>query len=84
MWCGQSDFHVDGNLTGFDFASALSTLDVKSLIIAGDHDLLQPKTAALTHESIRGSMLMLIPNSGHMSFVDQPDIFLGAVRRFLK
>jgi proline iminopeptidase len=45
MWCGRSDFHVDGTLAGFDFASSLEPLDVRTLIIYGDHDLVQSQTA---------------------------------------
>jgi pimeloyl-ACP methyl ester carboxylesterase len=35
------------------------------------------------HEKIAGSKLVIVPQSGHMTFVDQPDIFLDAMRTFL-
>jgi pimeloyl-ACP methyl ester carboxylesterase len=35
------------------------------------------------HEGIAGSELVLIPDAGHMSFVEQTDFYLEAVRRFL-
>jgi pimeloyl-ACP methyl ester carboxylesterase len=35
------------------------------------------------HEKIPGSTLVILPKSGHMTFVDQPGMFLGAVETFL-
>jgi pimeloyl-ACP methyl ester carboxylesterase len=35
------------------------------------------------HEKIKGSKLVILPNSGHMTFVDQPDLWLKAVEEFL-
>ncbi len=33
---------------------------------------------------IAGSKLVVFPKSGHMTFVDQPDMFVKAVEEFLK
>ena len=35
------------------------------------------------HEKIAGSQLVILPNSGHMTFVDQTTMFNDAVRSFL-
>ena len=35
------------------------------------------------HERIAGSQLVILPNSGHMTFVDQPEQFLRAVCDFV-
>jgi pimeloyl-ACP methyl ester carboxylesterase len=35
------------------------------------------------HEKIAGSKLVIFPKSGHMTFVDQPDMFIKAVDDFL-
>jgi pimeloyl-ACP methyl ester carboxylesterase len=35
------------------------------------------------HEKISGSQLVILPNSGHMTFVDQPEQFLKTVRDFI-
>jgi pimeloyl-ACP methyl ester carboxylesterase len=35
------------------------------------------------HEKIAGSQLFILPNSGHMNFVDQPDLWHAAVDQFL-
>ena len=35
------------------------------------------------HAKIAGSKLVVLPTSGHMTFVDQPGMFLKAVDDFL-
>jgi len=35
------------------------------------------------HEGIRGSELVVIPGSGHMSYIENTEVYLGAVRAFL-
>jgi pimeloyl-ACP methyl ester carboxylesterase len=33
---------------------------------------------------ITGSKLVVLPNSGHMTFVDQPDLFVQAITEFVR
>jgi len=35
------------------------------------------------HEKIGGSRLVIFPQSGHMTFVDQPSLFIQTVEDFL-
>jgi pimeloyl-ACP methyl ester carboxylesterase len=35
------------------------------------------------HEKIAGSELVILPNSGHMNFVDQPDLWEKTMESFL-
>ncbi len=83
IWGSRSDFHIDGNLAGFDFVPALRKLQMPTLIILGDHDLVSTATAEETHAAIRNSQLIILGRSGHMSFVDQMDAFLRDVSAFL-
>lgn len=83
MWGSRSDFHIDGNLTGFDFVPALRNLQMPTLIILGDHDLVSTATADETHAAIRNSKLIILAHSGHMTFVDQMNAFLHDVSAFL-
>lgn len=32
---------------------------------------------------VTGSQLVILPRGGHMTFVDQPNMFLDAVRKFI-
>jgi proline iminopeptidase len=83
IWGSRSDFHIDGNLAGFDLVPALRNLQMPTLIILGDHDLVSTATAEETHGAIRNSKVILMAHSGHMTFVDQMDAFLRDVSGFL-
>jgi proline iminopeptidase len=83
MWGSRSDFHIDGNLAGFDFVPALRNLQLPTLIILGDHDLIGASTADETHAAIRNSKVIILERSGHMTFVDQRDAFVHDVAAFL-
>jgi len=83
LWVSRSDFHIDGNLKGFDLTPGLRKLNIPTLIIYGDHDLLTDATARETASALAGSRVIRIPNCGHSQFADQPVAFLGAVTTFL-
>lgn len=83
MWGSHGEFIVDGNLTEVEYLDKLSQIKVPTLIIVGDHDESDPKMSREMHEKIAGSQLVILPSSGHMTFVDQPEQFLNAVRDFV-
>ncbi len=83
MWGAKSDFHIDGNLKGFDFTPELRKLKIPALVIYGDHDMVSDATARESHEALPGSLLVEIPRSAHMTLVDQNGAFNDAVLRFL-
>jgi proline iminopeptidase len=84
MWGAKSDFHIDGNLKGFDLTPDLRMLDIRALVIYGDHDLLGDATARQSHEALRNSIMIKVPHSAHMTFVDQNEAYIDAVNRFLE
>ena len=56
-----------------DFTSTLGTIDVPTLILVGEDDVLTPPSeAALLHAGIRGSMLEVIAGAGHVANVERP------------
>jgi len=83
MWGSHGEFVVDGNLTCVEYADRLSTIKVPTLITVGDHDECDPSMAKAMHSLIPGSRLVILPESGHMTFVDQPGLFMAAVEDFL-
>ena len=83
IWGSRSDFHIDGNIAGFDFVPGLRKLQMPTLIILGDHDLVSRTSADESHAAIRNSKLIILGHSGHMTFVDQTDAFLQDVSAFL-
>jgi proline iminopeptidase len=83
MWGSHGEFVVDGNLKEVEYVDRLSEIKVPTLIIVGDHDESDPKMSKEMHEKIAGSQLVILPDSGHMTFVDQPEQFLKTVREFV-
>jgi proline iminopeptidase len=82
MWGSHGEFIVDGNLTEVEYVDKLPEIKVPTLIIVGDHDESDPKMSEEMHAKIAGSKLVILPRSGHMTFVDQPEGFLRAVAGF--
>jgi proline iminopeptidase len=83
MWGSHGEFVIDGNLTSVEYTDRLSTIHVPTLITAGDHDESDPTLARAMQEKIAGSRLVIVPQSGHMTFVDQTSLFLRSVEDFL-
>jgi len=68
----------------FDYRPKLKDVDKPTLVIVGEHDrTTTPRASRVLHEGIQGSELVVIPDAGHMSFVEQTDRYLAAVRDFL-
>ncbi|HEX3556320.1 MAG TPA: proline iminopeptidase-family hydrolase [Thermoanaerobaculia bacterium] len=84
MWGSHGEFVIDGNLKSVEYTDRLATIHVPTLITAGDHDECDPSLARTMHERIGGSKLVVLPGSGHMTFVDQPNLFISTVDGFLR
>jgi proline iminopeptidase len=68
----------------FDYRPKLADVHKPTLLIVGEHDrTTTPRAARVLHEGIGNSELVVVPDAGHMSFVEQPGAYLEAVRRFL-
>ena len=66
-----------------DTRHLLSRIDLPTLVLWGDDDRRSPMHIAETlHTTIPGAELAIIPNAGHLSNMEQPDIFNAHVRRF--
>lgn len=83
MWVRRSDFHIDGNLKGFDFTKALARVRVPSLIVIGDRDLVSTRTADISRASLPRATLVVMADCAHMMFIDQTDRFNRLLEEFL-
>jgi len=83
MWGSSGEFVIDGNMRSVEYTDRLSSIKIPTLITVGDHDECDPSLSQEMHEKIAGSILVILPRSGHMTFVDQPALFLSAVDKFL-
>jgi len=72
-----------GNLKSVEYGDRISSIHVPTLITVGDHDECDPSLARYMNDKIVGSKPAIVPQSGHMTFVDQPDLFIRTVESFL-
>lgn len=67
-----------------DSTATLATIDVPTLVVVGQEDVLTPVAEAeLLHEAIRGSRLEVIEHAGHMSNLERPAAFNHVLSEFL-
>ncbi len=83
MWGSHGEFVIDGNLSSVEYADRLPGIHVPTLVICGDHDESDPSLSRTMHEKIAGSKLVIIPQAGHLVFVDQPNMYLKAIDDFV-
>ena len=83
MWVRRSDFHIDGNLKGFDFTQSLSRVKAPSLVVIGDQDLVSTATADLSRASLPRATLVVMAECAHMMYIDQTVRFNRLLEEFL-
>jgi proline iminopeptidase len=67
-----------------DIDTQLPTVRVPTLIIHGDFDPIPLGSSEYLHQHIPGSQIVLISQSGHFPFIEQPEQFVAALRAFLR
>jgi pimeloyl-ACP methyl ester carboxylesterase len=67
-----------------DSVPTLRTINVPTLVIAGEEDTVTPlANAQIMHQHINGSRLQTIARGGHYSALEHPDEFGRVLRQFL-
>ena len=67
-----------------DSTGELAAIKVPTLIIVGENDgVTPPEASRKMHEHIGGSRLVVIPEAGHLSNLEAPEAFNGALAEFL-
>jgi 3-oxoadipate enol-lactonase len=67
-----------------DSTDQLASVKVPTLIVVGEKDAVTPPDASRKlHEHIAGSRLVVIPEAGHLSNLEAPEAFNGALGEFL-
>jgi pimeloyl-ACP methyl ester carboxylesterase len=84
-----SEFHPVGfrlmslSSAEMDTRTLLTTIDVPTLVLWGDDDRRSPmRIAEQLSAAIPRADLVIIPNAGHLSNMEQPEAFNAHVRRF--
>jgi proline iminopeptidase len=83
MWGEHGEFIIDGNLKSVEYTDRLAVIKVPTLMVVGEHDECEPALSQAMHDKIAGSKMVVLPNSGHMTFVDQTTMFIKTVDEFL-
>jgi proline iminopeptidase len=69
----------------FDFVPYLHHVRRPTLVVVGEHDqVTTPRAARVLHQGIADSELEIVPDVGHMSYVEAPEAYVDAVRAFLR
>jgi proline iminopeptidase len=72
------------SLDGFDLGPKLTEIQVPTLVIAGAHDrFVTAERAREVADALPQGKLLVMENSGHYPFVEEPESFLSAVLGFL-
>jgi 3-oxoadipate enol-lactonase len=67
-----------------DSTPLLARISIPTLVIVGEHDATTPLAEAeLIHQSLSRSHLVVIPDAGHLSAVEQPEAFAMVLENFL-
>jgi pimeloyl-ACP methyl ester carboxylesterase len=93
LWKEQESHMWDFHPVGFramsravapDFRVIFPLISVPTLLIWGDDDKRSPLSAGeMMRDAIPGSRLVVIPNAGHVSNMEQPERFNAEVRTFI-
>jgi 3-oxoadipate enol-lactonase len=70
-------------LANHDYASAVATVMRPVLFMAGEKDGVTPVAMRKLSTALPGSRYVEFPGAGHISNMDQPDGFTGAIEQFL-
>ncbi|MBA7593564.1 3-oxoadipate enol-lactonase 2 [subsurface metagenome] len=68
----------------YNYTEELAKIGCPTLIIVGDQDLMTPPGGSvIMHRRIPGSELVIFKDCGHISFIEQPEVYNNTILRFL-
>jgi len=82
-WAAAHQWAADAR-ANCDQAAGLDRIKAQTLILVGRHDFITPiPVAERIHAGIKNSSLVVLENSGHFGWIEEPVRFADAVTRFL-
>ena len=75
--------YTNKEMPTFDGRDLLAAIPVRSLVIAGAHDMLPPERVKMLADGLPSSEFVVFEKSGHFSAVEEPEGFRAAVYAFL-
>ena len=82
MW-GPSEFSCSGILSEFDIFDRLHEITIPTLLLCGEHDTARPETMKMAQAEIKNATVSVIPESGHLAFLDNNFAYVAEVDLFL-
>lgn len=83
MW-GPSEFISTGTLKDYDRIGRLQDLELPVLFVTGQHDEAWPETVKFFQELVEGSEFKILPDAGHVVYLDQTDMFNSVLADFFQ
>lgn len=83
MW-GPTDFEATGDVRTYERVGDLHRLTMPVLYLCGRYDGATPEAAAWYRSMTPGSDLVIFEESSHVPHIEEPDLFVGTVREFLR
>lgn len=80
---GPSEFHVVGTLTDWTVEDRLDRITVPTLVISGVYDEATPLAVKPFLDRVPDVRWELFESSSHMPHVEEPELYLDVVERFL-
>lgn len=66
----------------YDLTRELAAMRVPTLIVAGDHDGSVPDVGLMLLRTLPDAGLAVLPRSGHLTNLEEPELFATLVERF--
>jgi len=75
--------YANKEMPTFDARDELAAIPVRSLVIAGAHDMLPPPRVKVLADGLKDARFVVFEKSGHFSAVEEPEAFKSAIYDFL-
>lgn len=80
----QRMIRLTNSSIGYDVRDRINQIDHPTLIVSSEYDFVTPKNEqASLHQAIQSSEWVTIPNVGHASMYESPEVFLSLVLGFI-
>ncbi|MGH7495239.1 MAG: proline iminopeptidase-family hydrolase [bacterium] len=81
---GPSEFGVSGKLERWDISQELSKIAVPSLVIAAQHDTMDPAHMKWISEQVQNGSYLLCENGSHMCMWDDQQRYMSGLIQFIR
>ena len=80
---GPNEFLYIGNLKDWNRIPDMHKLQMPALIVTGTHDEIGPACAIKMDNALPNSQVVVLPNSSHVPFYEEPEAYSAALKKFL-